>query len=595
VSSSRGNMDLVVPSLLYRNYLEANYELIVDPNYISRTDLVRIKGYWVSKDSKYLAYQFSRNGSDWAELKVVRLHDAQHIDDHLVNLRYSNIAWKDDGFYYSTYPRTDQFGKAVGQQVYYHKIGTEQSEDELVFYRKNPTVSFDYQASSNERFFILEEENDEHGIYNIFYIDFESDQKALTPLLMNIDYTVSIHDSHEGKFIATTSYQANNGYIFEIDPETPTEWRAIAPEYDEALLTGIATFKDRIIAIYQTKEFPALIVFDYKGEILYTLELPIASSIGRLSGNWDEDDLLFTFTSYTIPSVVFKFNIRSYYKELLKQTGVTFDWDKIVYEERECVTEDSVSIPIVIVHHKDMKLDGNNPTILKAYGGYGIISKPSFNPGIVHFVLDGGVFAFAKIRGGGDKGLEWSEAGEGMLKQNSINDFIDVAEFLMDERYTNVDKLASMGASNGGMVVAAAAISRPDLFKAVVPQVAPLDMIRLEEFTVGQYNREEYGTVTDSSSFVNLLSYSPYHGIKKDVNYPAMLIVTSENDDRVPPFHSYKFAAALQNRDAQQNPILIKVEADAGHYGAVTRNSNIDELADAFGFIMYELTRKRKD
>ena len=591
--SSIGGGGYTVPALFYRNYLEANYELLVDPNYISTKDLITLTGYWVSKDSKYLAYQYSRNGSDWAELKVINLETAQHIADHLVDLRFSNIAWKDDGFYYSTYPRSDQFGKAVGQQVFYHKLGADQSEDQLVFKRRNPTISFGFKTTSDERFFIIEEDNDEHGIYNIFYIDFESEQKFLKPLLMNIDYRIGIHDSHDGKFIATTSYQANNGYIFEIDPENPYEWREIVPEYDEALLTKIAPFKNRIIAVYQTDKYPALIVFDYEGKILYTLELPIASSIGNLSGNWDEDELLFSFMSYTIPPVVYKFNIRSFYKELLKQTSVTFDWDKIIYDEVECLSDDSVSIPMVVVHKKGMELDGTNPTILKAYGGFGIVSKPSFNPGIVCFVMNGGVFVFAKIRGGGDKGFEWAEAGKGDNKQTSIDDFIAVAEFLIDENYTNPDKLAATGASNGGLVVAAAAIQRPDLFKAVVPVVAPLDMIRFEEFTVGQYHRDEYGTVYDSVGFTNLYSYSPYHNIKDDINYPSMLIITSENDDRVPPFHSYKFTASLQHNGSQQNPVLLKIEDDAGHYGASTRKSNVKELSDIFGFIMYELMKKK--
>lgn len=592
VSSNSGS-EQTVPALFYRNYLEARYELLVDPNYISTKDLITLKGYWVSKDSKYLAYQFSRNGSDRAELKVVKLDNAQHIDDHLVGLRFSNIAWKDDGFYYSTYPKIDQFGVVAGQQVFYHKLGTGQEEDELVFKRKNPRISFNYKSSSNERFFILKEDNEDHGIYNIFYIDFQSEQKSLKPLMMNLDYEISIHDSYKGKFIATTSYNANNRYIFEIDPENPYQWREIVPEFEEALLTGITTLQEKIVAIYQTEQSPAIIIFNYQGEILYTLELPVASSFGGLSGNWDDDEFLFSFESYTIPSVVYKFNINSFYKELLKQTSVTFDYDKIHTEEIECLTEDSVSIPMVIIHKKGLIPNGTNPTILKAYGGFGSVSSPSFNPGIIHFVMDGGVFVFAKIRGGGDKGREWAEAGKGENKQISIDDFISVAEFLINEKYTNPEKLAATGGSNGGLVVAAAAIQHPELFKAVVPVVAPLDMIRYEEFTVGHFHRDEYGTVADSIGFVNLLSYSPYHNIHDDVNYPSMLIVTAENDDRVPPFHSYKFVAGLQNRASQKNPIILKVEENAGHYGAYTRSSILDERAEIFGFIMYELMRKK--
>jgi prolyl oligopeptidase len=248
---------------------------------------------------------------------------------------------------------------------------------------------------------------------------------------------------------------------------------------------------------------------------------------------------------------------------------------------------------MVLIHREGLELDGTNPTIIKAYGGFGIVSKPVFNPGIVHFVMDGGVFVFAKIRGGGEKGADWAQSGRGEQKINSIHDFIDVAEFLIDQKYTNPEKLAATGSSNGGLVVASAAIQRPDLFKAVVPVVAPLDMLRFEDYTVGYLHRDEYGTTADSSSFVKLLNYSPYQNIKKGINYPSMLVITSDNDDRVPPFHSYKFVASLQALEDQKNPIILKIEKDAGHAGAATRMSNIMERADLFGFIMYELMKKK--
>lgn len=593
VSSTNDNSDYVVPALFYRSTLEGRAEIIVDPNYISTKDLITLRSYNVSADSKYLVYQYSTNGSDWTEIRVVRLDFGDHLDDHLVGVKHSNIVWKDDGFYYSTYPRKDQFDKTLGQQVFYHKLGTDQSDDDLVFKRRNPAISFSYTTTSDERFFVLTEENEAHGVYNIFYIDLESEKPSLKPLLMNFDYEIDVIDSHEGKFIASTAFEANNGRIIEIDPQNPMEWREISPNYDGALLLAAYPFKDRIVAEYETEQHPILTIMDYNGEILYTLELPVASSIGKLSGNWDEDEVLFSFTSYTIPPVVYKFNIRSFYKEVIQQTAVTFDFDKIAYTEAECFTKDSVAIPLIIVHNTDMELSGNNPTILKAYGGFGSVEQPSFNPGIVHFIMDGGVFVFAKIRGGGAKGLEWFEAGKGDKKQNSFSDFIAAAEYLIDERYTNPDKLAATGGSNGGLVVAAAAMQRPELFKTVVPVVAPLDMIRFEKFTVGSQHMDEYGTVSDSLSFVNLLSYSPYHNIKEDVNYPAMLVITAENDDRVPPFHSYKFVARMQNREAQTNPIILKVEKDAGHYGASTWGTRLKALTDIYGFIMYELMKKK--
>jgi prolyl oligopeptidase len=247
---------------------------------------------------------------------------------------------------------------------------------------------------------------------------------------------------------------------------------------------------------------------------------------------------------------------------------------------------------MILVYKKGLKLNGSNPTILKAYGGFGIVSPPSFDPGIVYFIENGGIFAFANIRGGGDKGKDWARKGRGINKQNSFNDFISAAEYLIKNNYTCKEKLAATGASNGGLVVAVAAIQRPDLFKTVVPEVAPLDMIRLEKFTVGHWNTSEYGTVKDSLEFKNLLDYSPYHNIRPEINYPSMLVVTSENDDRVPPFQSYKFVAELQNRTAQKNPVILKIEKKSGHYGASTLNTSVKATADIYGFIMYELTKK---
>lgn len=585
------NSKFYVPALFYRNYLEARPEILVDPNFISAKDQITLKGYWVSGDSKYLAYQFSRNGSDRAELNIVKLGNGQHTNDYLEGLRYSNVAWRGNGFYYSTFPKTDQFGKAVGEQVFYHEVGTDQSEDELVFKRNNPNIQFSYMTTSDERYFVIRELNEDHGIYNIFYIDFNAEQPTLTPLLMNIDHSITIRDSYQGKFVATTAYQANNVRIIEIDPAQPMEWREIAPNYEEALLLHSMYFKDRILAIYQTNEHPVLTVMDYSGEILYSLELPLASSVSKLSGNWDDDEVLFSFSSYTIPPVVYKFNIRSFYKEIIQQTAVTFDFDKIVYNKMDCSVNDSLSIPMIVVHKDDMELNGKNPVILKTYGGFGSVEQPSFNPGIVHFIMDGGVFVFARTRGGGAKGLEWSEAGEREQKQNTIDDLISAAECLIMNKYTNPDQLAITGASHGGLIVAAAAMQRPNLFKAVVPIVAPLDLIRMEHFTVGSFHRDEFGTVVDSLDFVNLLSYSPYQNVQGDVNYPAMLLVTSENDDRVPPFHSYKFVALMQSRPAQTKPILLKVEESAGHYGAQTRLGWKKEMSDEFGFIMYEIMK----
>ena len=378
----------------------------------------------------------------------------------------------------------------------------------------------------------------------------------------------------------------------EIDPLKPFNWREIAPDYTESLLQNVIPFDDRIVAVYQNNQHPIITVFDYSGAVLYNLKLPVATSVDGFSGQGTDEELLYSFKSYTIPPVVYKFNIKTFKSELTKQTSVTFGWKNIEYKEVEYLSKDSVLVPMILVYEKGIKMDGTNPTILEAYGGFGIVAQPSFDPGIVYFIKHGGIYAFANIRGGGDKGKDWARKGRGIYKQNSLDDFISAAEYLIQNKYTSKEKLASTGSSNGGLVVAATAIQRPDLFKAVVPVVAPLDMLRFEKFTVGHWHTDEYGTVKDSLSFTKLLNYSPYQNVKEGINYPSMLVITSDNDDRVPPFHSYKFVAKLQNRSIQKNPVILKVEKKSGHNGASTLLAGVKEKADIYGFIMYELMKK---
>ena len=584
------------PALFYQPAFNRRSLVIIDPDFISLKDEILIRQYRVSKDSKLLAYQFSRNGSDWLEAQVVSLQTGLHKKDHLLGLKFKDLAWLGDGFFYSTYFQDSQFGVTSGQRVFYHRIGDEQSQDKLIFTRKNnPDAYFDYMTTADERFFILKEINEKAGLVNFFYIDYQSDQPSLRPLITNLkwsDGTPNILDYHNGKFIATTSGESKFGSIIEIDPENPYKWRSLTAGFTDALLLNVIPFDDRMVAVYQTDLHPVISVIDYAGTVLYQLKLPVATSVGGFSGNHSDEELLFYIESYTMPPVVYNFNIRTYKKEAVKETSVNFKYDDIEYRQVEYLSSDSVRVSMILVYQKGLKLDGNNPAILEAYGGFNRVDLPSFNPGIVYFIKNGGVYAFANIRGGGDKGEQWARDGRGKNKQKSFDDFIAAAGFLIANKYTCRDKLAATGSSNGGLVTAASAIQRPDLFRVAVPEMAPLDMLRLEKFTVGHWNTEEYGTTKDSDSFARLYAYSPCHNIRETVNYPAMLIVTAENDDRVPPFHSYKFAAALQNRKAQTNPILLKSARNSGHHGASTFYTQIRDDASIFGFIMNQLMEK---
>jgi prolyl oligopeptidase len=585
-----------VPVLWFKKSVKGNWRELIDPEDISDKDNMVIRSYKISSDSRWLACEFSRNGSDWGEIRVIDMKSRDPLSDLVTGVRHSSIAWMGDGFFYSTFTKDGQFGASRQERVLFHKIGTDQQADTLVFERKdNKSVTFRYVTSTDQQYFVLMEYNAEKGSQNIFYADYLAEYKGLKTLLYNVTtFDIDIIDSHQGQFIATVREENSDKNIAMINPSDPMKWQLIGQEFSDAFLQEVIPFKDKILAVYQSSQKPVILTFRFDGEMIDMFSTPMGSSLDGFSGGGNDSELLFSYQSYTYPPIVYQMNVNTFEKELTEPSTVTFDFKTIKYKMVEYYSTDSVLVPMMLVYNDDIKLNGNNPLILNAYGGFKIISPPQFDPGIVWFIKHGGIYAFANIRGGGDKGIAWAKAGRGEHKQTSFDDFIAAAEYLVKKNYTNPAKLAATGTSNGGLVVAAAAIQRPDLFKVVVPVVAPLDMLRFELFTVGKYWQGEYGTVRDSASFRRLLGFSPYHNIRKEVNYPAMLVITGENDDRVPPFHSYKFVARLQNRPAQVNPILLKTYRKTGHQGAAVFNERIEELSDKYGFILSELEMKSK-
>ncbi|MBN2596568.1 MAG: S9 family peptidase [Marinifilaceae bacterium] len=559
-------------------------QLLIDPNFNTKNKSVTIEGFSVSKDSKMLCYLTSTNGTDWMEARVISLPSGARKKDHLLGIKHSSAIWKGDGFFYSKYPYENEFSATSGEEVYYHKLGEEQSQDQLIFKRNNPNIQFSFKCSSNERFFLLEEEV--AGQYNYFFIDYDAKTSYLRPLLMKQQERLTLLDSNNGKLIIKTYKDNNGGSIVEIDPYQPYQWREIVPEHSDAVLTSCRVKSNCILCIFQSNLQPILKIYNYQGKVIHMERMPIASSINGFDGKKEDEDLVYYNECFTIPKVQYYFNTKNFETKNGEFSNVIFNYKNYEYKLIKYPGKDGVSIPMTLIYKKGIKLDGDAPTILKTYGGFGVISTPQFDPGIVYFIEHGGLYAFANIRGGGDLGSEWAKAGKHLNKQNSIEDFTAAAEFLIKEKYTNPQKLAITGASHGGLIVAAAAIQRPDLYAAVIPVVATTDMLRFEQFTVGNFHTDEFGTVKDSLDFVNLKSYSPLHNIKEDVNYPSMLVMTSENDDRVPPLHSYKFVAELQNRKAQTNPILLRVEKNAGHNGADNLISYIRSKSDMYKFIM---------
>jgi len=586
--------NISAPALFYQKSMRDDPELLVDPNFISSKDNILIKNYSVSKDSRLLAYQFSRNGSDWGEIKVTNLNTELHLKDHLKNIKFSNIAWKDDGFYYSRFPE-QALGETSGQQICFHKIGTEQEQDIIIFKRdNNPSAFFSAYTTSDERYLIVKENDEKNGKDNFFYIDFKDSIPFIKTLIgkLSSDENLSILDNKGDDLIALTFKGGNNGMIVKINPSEPRKWRTLIPEFKSSLVLEVKLLEDKIIVLYQINRKQQIVFFNYNGDVLHAIQLPFGFSADGFNGEKADKKLLFSYSGYTQPKIVYILDTETFGMVPLRATTVNFDYTLFETKELEYTSHDGTKVPLFMIYQKGLNLTGGNPAILKAYGGFGSIETPGFDPGIVHFLKEGGIFAFANIRGGGDNGKEWATMGRGKYKQNSFDDFIAAAEFLINKKYTSPDKLAITGGSNGGLVVAVAMTQRPELFRVAVPVVAPLDMIRFEKFTIGHYHTDEYGSVADSAGFKSLLSYSPLHNIKENVNYPATLIMTSDNDDRVPPLHSYKFAAKLQNREAQKNPVLLRIEKGAGHYGATgSFKERLKEDGDMYDFILYNLLK----
>ena len=561
--------------------------LLLNPDDISRKDNISIGRYKLSKDSRFLEYQFHRGGLDWAEIKVKNMN-GKDPDDHLKQVKFSDIYWQGNGFYYSIYRVDDSLTNLVHQEVYYHPLGYRQPDDQLVFRRpQRPSTEIDVQVSSDERFCIIRERDKKADILNYYLGDANDPGSPPRLFLRKPKHHLDILDSHEGYLYALTSLDRNTRTVVRIDPADPLAWKQVVPPVEGGLLQDAVLLDNYIAAVFQTGTEQKLVFFSYGGEIKHVVAIPANCVFGPLRANKYDKDLIYYFQSYLVPPIVSRIDLKTFKDEFLQKTGITYDITDFEEREVEFPSKDGTLVPMTLLFKKGLKRDGKNPTLLSAYGGFGIVSDPNFQPGLVYFLSKGGVYAFAKIRGGGEKGALWHLAGSGPNKQNTFDDFIAAAEYLIREKYTAPRHLAITGASHGGLVVGAALTQRPELFQAAVPVVGVFDMLRFERFTVGDFHTGEFGTVKTAEGFKQLLSYSPLHNIKPDVNYPATLIITAENDDRVPPLHSYKFAAALQNNPGQTNPVLLLVKKKSGHGLANTHGDRVRYEADVFSFVLF--------
>ncbi|MFN2480768.1 MAG: prolyl oligopeptidase family protein [Pyrinomonadaceae bacterium] len=573
-------------------------ELLINPNKFSADGTSRLAGFALSKDGKYLAYGISTGGSDWNELHVMEVASKKPLADVLKWVKFSGIAWQGDGFYYSRYdaPAAGKEMSAANDfhRVYYHKVGTPPEQDELVYEDKaNPRRFHRVSTTEDERFAILYVSDQSKGKKGnaLFFRDAKGGDKTWKPLVAEItDDDYGVVDNVGDKFLVQTNRNAPNQKVVLVDPKSAEEksWKEVIPEKPEPL-EGAGTAGGKLFATYLRDVATRAYVYDMKGKLENEIVLPGLGAAGGFGGNHDDKSIFYTFTSFTYPPSVYSYDIATRKSTFFRAPEIPgfsaseFETRQVFYKSK-----DGTRVPMFITHKKGLKLDGTNPTLLYGYGGFNATTSPSFSALRLALLEQGVVYASANMRGGGEYGEKWHEAGTRLKKQNVFDDFIAAAEYLVREKYTSPQRLAIHGVSNGGLLVGAVANQRPDLFKVVIQQAGVMDMLRFSKFTAGPFWIPDYGSPENEAEFKALRAYSPVHNIREGAKYPATLITTADHDDRVVPAHSFKYAAALQRAQAGDNPVLIRIDTKSGH-GASSTTKAIEQAADIYSFIFYNL------
>lgn len=572
-----------------------NSEVFLDPNTFKEDGTISLGGTSFSKDGKTLAYSISEGGSDWRKVLVINAETKKIIEDTIVNIKFSGMSWyKNEGFYYSSYdkPKGSELSAKTDQhKVFYHKIGTKQKEDQLIFggtaQEKHRYISG--FVTEDDKYLIISPRISTSG--NKLYIkDLSKPNSPLVTILDNTNSDTYIIDNVGSKLYLVTNLNAPNKKIVTVDASNPSpeNWVDFIPEIEHVL--SPSTGGGYFFVEYMVNAISEIKQYDYNGKLIRDVELPGVGNAGGFGGRKEDKIDFYSFTNYNTPSSIYKYDVETGKSELYWKPSIEFNSDDFVSNQVFYTSKDGTKIPMIITHKKGLDLNGKNPTILYGYGGFNISLNPYFSITNAVWMEQGGVYAVPNLRGGGEFGKEWHDAGTQLKKQNVFDDFIAAAEYLIENNYTSRDYLAIRGGSNGGLLVGATMTQRPDLMKVALPAVGVLDMLRYHTFTAGAGWAYDYGTAEQSEEmFIYLLGYSPVHNVKEDVQYPATLITTGDHDDRVVPAHSFKFAAQLQSKQTGNNPTLIRIETDAGH-GAGTPLSKLIELsADIFAFTLYNM------
>ncbi|MGI4749072.1 MAG: prolyl oligopeptidase family serine peptidase [Janthinobacterium lividum] len=585
------NNGLQSQSVLYRQLENDEPEVFLDPNTFSADGTTSLGGINFSKDGSLAAYQISEGGSDWRKVIVLKTSDKSSIGDTLTDVKFSGLAWKgNEGFYYSSYDKPKEGSQLAGltqyHKLFYHKLNTPQSTDQLIFGgEKTARRYIGGYLTEDEHFLVITAANSTTG-NELYFQDLTKPGSGITNIVPNFDSQQQIIDNIGSKLYIFTNLKAPNFKVVTVDAANskPENWKDLIPETQNVL--DISTGGGKIFAEYLKDATSFIQQYNYDGHLEHTIQLPSVGSAGGFGTKKEEKETYYTFTSYIYPSTIFKYNIASGKSEIYKKSGVSFDPEK--YESKQVFypSKDGTKIPMIITYKKGTVFNGKNPTLLYAYGGFGVSLTPGFSTSNIILLEQGGIYAVPNLRGGGEYGENWHLAGTKMKKQNVFDDFIAAAEYLFQNKYTSKEYLAISGASNGGLLIGATMAQRPDLCKVAFPAVGVMDMLRYNKFTAGAGWAYDYGTAEDSKEMFNYLhKYSPVHALKP-ADYPATMVTTADHDDRVVPAHSFKFAAQLQQDQKGTAPVLIRIETNAGHGAGRSTAQIINQESDKWAFML---------
>jgi prolyl oligopeptidase len=589
-------------SILYRQVgLNGTPEIFIDPNKLSKDGTASVGAPQFSKNKKYAAYLMAQAGSDWQEGYVMDVTTKKQITDKVQWIKFSGLTWKgDDGFYYSRYPEVDEKGKLSKQnqfhKVYYHKLGTPQSGDVLVYEDKeHPLRNVTAAVTEDERFLIINVSEGTSG-KELWVKDLKNNQKDFSLLIKGFNTEANVVDNDGDRLLVKTNADAPNYKLVSIDPKNPSKenWQTIISTRTK-LLQSVGKAGGKLFLNYLEDASSRIYQTTYKGILEREIKLPGIGSAGGFGGFKEDKEIFYTYSSFNYPPAIYRYNITTGKTELFRRNEAKIKAENYISLQSFFTSKDGTRIPLFITYKKGITLNSNNPVLLYGYGGFNAAITPYFSISNAFFLEQGGVYAVVNLRGGDEYGEEWHKAGMLLNKQNVFDDFIGAAEFLIAKKYTNPKKLAIRGESNGGLLVGAVINQRPELFKVALPMVGVMDMLRYHNFTIGWAWATEYGRSDSVQYFPVLFKYSPLHNLKKGFKYPATLITTADHDDRVVPAHSFKYAATLQEMNDGSNPTLIRIETKAGHGAGLPTSKQIEEAADIWSFIMYNLGMNFKE